>query len=99
MRQLDFVGLPKQGLVNIYDEQDKICLFYKRKYRLTTKRELRRKSDPNIRWIIKGKIDSYTENEFAKSPNCFLHFAGSNSGLKVAITPTGRFAMNASETE
>ena len=99
MRQLDFVGLPKQGLVNIYDEQDKICLFYKRKYRLTTKREFRRKSNPGSGWIIKGKIDSYAKNEFAKCPNCVLHFDGTSGGLKIAITSSGHFGLKTSEPE
>jgi hypothetical protein len=96
MQRLDPFDLPSRALVDIYDEEDRFCLF---EHRQISIKILPKTSDSRVQGspVSLGKIENFLPLEFLDfmKPNSFftVRFPGSNMRLKISITsPNGHFS-------
>jgi len=93
MQRLDPFDLPPTAIVDIYDDEDRFCLFQQRQISITILPKNPESGQP----VSVGKIENLFPLEFVDfmKPHSFLtiRFSGSSMRLKIALTsPNGHFS-------
>ncbi|HET6266175.1 MAG TPA: hypothetical protein VFG11_00530 [Acidobacteriota bacterium] len=96
MQKLDPFDLPPTAVVDIYDDEDRFCLFEQRQVTITILPKSP-EADSRDNPVSVGKIENQFPLEFLDfmKPNSFLtiRFPESNMRLKIALTsPNGSFS-------